>query len=62
MDSTREHSRSHKSPQSISEEPQVIKLTAEDSATFLERLCSPVHFNDKLIAAFKEYDQRVASK
>lgn len=44
------------------QEHEVMSLNARDSDAFFNALASPVHFNDKLIEALKEHDQRVTAK
>jgi len=44
------------------QEHEVMALNARDSETFFNALASPAPFNDKLVAALKEHDQRVTTK
>ncbi len=40
----------------------VMRLNRNDAETFFNALATPVRFNKKLMAAFQEHDQRVASQ
>lgn len=44
------------------QEHEAMSLNAKDSEAFFNALASPVQFNDKLLAALKEHDQRVTTK
>ncbi|GAA3975721.1 DUF1778 domain-containing protein [Allohahella marinimesophila] len=44
------------------QENEVMSLDQHDSEAFFEALVNPVRFNQKLMAAFEEHDQRVTSK
>ncbi len=39
-----------------------MALNARDSEVFFNALASPPQFNDKLLAALKEHDQRVTTR
>ncbi len=41
---------------------EIMKLDGKNSETLFRALGAPVHFNDKLTAAFEEHAQRVTSK
>ncbi len=43
-------------------EHEAMNLNTRDSEAFFNALASPVQFNDKLLAAFKEHDRRVTAK
>jgi len=40
----------------------VMNLNASDSELFFNALTAPIKFNNKLLAAFNEHEQRVTSK
>ena len=44
------------------QEHEVMTLNLKDSEAFFNALASPVQFNDKLVSALKEHDQRVTVK
>jgi len=44
------------------QEHQMMTLNAKNSRAFFDALAAPVHFNEKLTAAFGEHDKRVNSK
>ncbi|WP_148214616.1 type II toxin-antitoxin system TacA family antitoxin [Desulforapulum autotrophicum] len=44
------------------QEHQTMTLNAENSRIFFDALDDPVCFNQKLTAAFEEYDKRVITK
>jgi uncharacterized protein (DUF1778 family) len=44
------------------QEHEVMVLNANDSMTFFNALAKPVQFNNKMVAALKEHEQRVTSK
>ena len=41
---------------------EIISLNRKDSEAFFNALAAPVRFNNKLLAAFEEHDQRVTGK
>ena len=41
---------------------EIMRLDAKNSEALLKTLAAPVHFNNKLTAAFKEHAQRITSK
>jgi uncharacterized protein (DUF1778 family) len=41
---------------------EIISLNRKDSEAFFNALAAPVRFNNKLLAAFEEHDQRVSGK
>lgn len=43
-------------------EHEFMRLNNRDSEVFFNALVKPIHFNEKLAAAFEEHDQRVTSK
>ncbi len=44
------------------QEHEVMTLNLKESEAFFNALASPVQFNDKLVSALKEHDQRVTVK
>ena len=44
------------------QEYQMMTLNAKDSKVFFDALDTPVQFNRKLTAAFKEYEERVITR
>lgn len=46
----------------IIHEHEVMKLDRIESDAFLDALAKPVCFNNKLLAAFEEHNQRITSK
>ena len=44
------------------QEHEVMVLNANDSMTFFNALAKPVQFNNKMVAALKEHEQRVTGK
>jgi uncharacterized protein (DUF1778 family) len=43
-------------------EHETMRLNRRDSEAFFNALAKPVHFNEKLAAAFEEHDRRVTSE
>lgn len=43
-------------------EHETISLNSKDSAAFFNALASPPGFNKKLLAAFKQHEQRITGK
>ena len=43
-------------------EHEVVSLSQRDSAAFFDALTKPIVFNEKLLAAFKKHDKRVAGQ
>jgi uncharacterized protein (DUF1778 family) len=43
-------------------EHEIMSLNSRDSEAFFQALDKPIRFNNKLIAAFEEHEQRVTSK
>jgi len=44
------------------QEHEMMTLNTKNSRAFFDALASPVHYNRKLTAAFKEYDKRVTDR